>query len=439
MPETVKTTDVFGVSRDVPINYVTRESVDGELVRNLTRDKHLVIYGSSKQGKTCLRKYNLRADEYVVVTCSNRWNLAQVNTALLKQAGYVVEQSKSRTETGSAKVSARASMAAKLFGQGVDASVEAGGESGRSDTTVETSLELDPADVNEIIAALEAINFTKWIVLEDFHYLPEDTQRDFAVALKAFHESSAFVFIVVGVWLQQNRLIQYNGDLTGRVTTIDADAWGREELRQAILNGEAHLNVEFDDDFVDGLLDRSYDSIYVVQEGCLHACEKSGVYHRVEGGDPVTISADAEQVVTEVVDAQSGRYGEFLTNFGGGFSETELEMYKWILLPVAMGDSNALEHGLPLRRIRRILDKYHPSAPLNAGNVTTALKSAARLQVQQGTTPIVLDYDASLKRLNVVDRSFLIWLRHQDRRELLDTIGLPIGIVESWGEEEEEE
>ena len=59
-----KATDVFGISRDLPLNYVSRPSADDFLVENLTRDKHLVIYGSSKQGKTCLRKHCLNQDDY---------------------------------------------------------------------------------------------------------------------------------------------------------------------------------------------------------------------------------------------------------------------------------------------------------------------------------------------------------------------------------------
>lgn len=51
--------DVYGISRDLPLNYVPRDGVDGVFVESLTRDKHIVVYGSSKQGKTSLRKYNL--------------------------------------------------------------------------------------------------------------------------------------------------------------------------------------------------------------------------------------------------------------------------------------------------------------------------------------------------------------------------------------------
>ena len=55
-----KLSEVFGISRHVPLNYTTRPNVDNALVDLLTREKHIVLYGSSKQGTTCLRKYNRR-------------------------------------------------------------------------------------------------------------------------------------------------------------------------------------------------------------------------------------------------------------------------------------------------------------------------------------------------------------------------------------------
>ena len=57
MPEKVwRVAEVFGINRSLPVNYVERKGIDDKLVDNLTRDQHIVIYGSSKQGKTCLRK-----------------------------------------------------------------------------------------------------------------------------------------------------------------------------------------------------------------------------------------------------------------------------------------------------------------------------------------------------------------------------------------------
>jgi hypothetical protein len=63
---------------------------------------------------------------------------------------------------------------------------------------------------------------------------------------------------------------------------------------------------------------------------------------------------------------------------------------------------------------------------LPPGNVTQALQSTASLQVgKMRIKPIILDYDQSRRRLNVVDRGFLIWLGHQDKTELLAAAGLP--------------
>ena len=39
--------------------------------------------------------------------------------------------------------------------------------------------------------------------------------------------------------------------------------------------------------------------------------------------------------------------------------------------------------------------------------------------------PFILDYDRSNLRLSIVDKGFLIWLAVQDRKQLLDVLGLP--------------
>jgi hypothetical protein len=102
--------DVYGISRELPLNYVPREGVDGVFVESLTRDKHIVVYGSSKQGK-----YNLTEDDHVVVTCSNKWTgLAQLHTAILKAAGYTIEQSTTKTAEGTFKVTAKLEGKAKI-------------------------------------------------------------------------------------------------------------------------------------------------------------------------------------------------------------------------------------------------------------------------------------------------------------------------------------
>lgn len=418
--------DVYGVTRDVPLNYVVREGADGRLVEALTRDRHIVVYGGSKQGKTCLRKYNLRDVEYETVTCSNRWSLAQLHSAVLKAVGYTIEGTTTRAVSGDYKI------AAKIHG-GVGVGPvrfggQAGGETAQSTSTSveETALELDPADVNDIIAALDRVGAPRFLVLEDFHYLPEDTQKDFAVALKAFHEASQYNFVVAGVWLDENRLIQHNGDLTGRVVAIDADRWSGPDLRRVVERGAELLNIIFDRQFVDNLVGGCFDSVWVVQECCRRACAEAGVFSTVD--EPVVVGADksAADLIKSVVDQNSARYNAFIANFVLGFTTTMLEMYRWLLRPVLTADVIALERGLSYSTLLRSIDEHHPDAPINPGNLTQALQSTASLQVgKMSIRPIILDYDQTNRRLNVVDRSFLIWLQHQRREDLLQLAGLP--------------
>lgn len=415
-----KAADVYGISRDLPLNYIVRPSVDDSLINSLTRDKHLVIYGSSKQGKTSLRKHCLKDDDYIVVHCSNKWSLGDLHAAILKRAGYELTQSTTRTTTGKNKI--LASFKGMLFGVGVEAGAEK--EQSQADTITTKSLELDPEDVNDIITALT--NFKRYIVLEDFHYLPIETQKDFAVALKAFHEQSPLCFIIVGVWLEESRLTVYNGDLTGRVVGINADKWSKAELEQVIAAGEALLNVSFTVPFKENLLAGCLDSVYIVQESCYQACVKKGVNITQDQTVVIGEDLDVSTIIREVVNQQTGRYNSFIVQFAAGFQETTLQMYKWLLYPVLTATNIILEDGLTYRWMRDVLQAHHPEGKaLNLGNLTQALQSTASLQVKKDIKPIVLDYDQTNLKLNVVDRGFLIWIANQDRKELLALAELP--------------
>lgn len=417
-----RTADVYGIGRDLPLNYVARKAVDEFFVSNLTRDKHLIIYGSSKQGKTSLRKHCLKDDDYIVVHCSNKWSIADLHSAILKRVGYEVTQSATKTTSGKNKIVA--GFKAGVLGVGV----ETGGDREATNSSSKTTapLELDPEDVNDIITALG--RFNRFVVLEDFHYLPIETQKDFSVALKAFHEQSKLCFIIVGVWLEEGRLTVYNGDLTGRIVGVNADRWTTDELRQVIATGEALLNISFAESFKTAVITGCLDSVYIVQEACYQACVTKDInFTRDQHLNEVGSDLNVHALIQQVVNQQTGRYNSFITLFAGGFQETALQMYKWLLYPVLTAGTDVLEAGLTYRYMRDLLRQHHPEGQgLNLGNLTQALQSVASLQVKKDIKPIVLDYDQTNLKLNVVDRGFLIWLANQDSKDLLELADLPM-------------
>ena len=101
-------------------------------------------------------------------------------------------------------------------------------------------------------------------------------------------------------------------------------------------------------------------------------------------------------------------------------------MHKWLLYPVLTAKIEEIEKGFKQAEIRNKLQEAHPKRQeLNSGNVTQSLQSATSLQIKKDIKPMVLDYDQTNLRLNIVDKSFQIWLSRQDRNELLELVGLP--------------
>lgn len=425
--KTWRVAEVFGINRELPVNYVERNGIDNKLLDNLTRSQHLVIFGSSKQGKTCLRKHCLHDSDYIVVASQNNMDLRQLHTAILKMSGFTIQETSTRTVDGKSKVEARFGLAVGFPTLG-HVSVEGGSElgGGRAQSQTTKRLEIDPGDPNDVIAALREINFSKFIVIEDFHYLPTETQQDFAHALKAFHENSKLTFIIVAVWREENRLILYNGDLTGRLVPIDADAWQPEQLREVVSEGEKLLNVTFPSAFVDHLVSVSFQSVYIVQEACHRACADAGFYESQPIKTVLNVKRSAVDYVQDIVKEQSGRYKSFLQNFALGFQTTDLGMYRWILYPILVSSVQQLERGLTYRQIREAIESRHPEGKrLRPGNLTQALQQVSNLQAKKNIKPFVVDYDSANLLLSIVDKGFLVWLGSQDKDELLELIDLP--------------
>ncbi|WP_223632840.1 hypothetical protein [Rhodobacter sp. TJ_12] len=344
--------------------------------------------------------------------------LDKLAEAILKAAGFRVELSTSKTVENKFKLVAKFGLPA--FG-GAGSEVECKG----SLTKTDVSLEIDPSDPNDLVGALEKVGFESFIVLEDFHYLPKETQKKYSFFLKTVHERSNICFIIVAVWREENRLILFNGDLSGRVVSVDADAWSEKELEAVISKGEDLLNIDFGADFRRDLIKASLGSVYIVQEACRRACNDANVVRTESFKANLKLKRSANEYVAEVVGESAPRYRNFLTRFADGFQDTNLEMYKWLLYPIVTAPVEQLEQGLRYRYIKEQLMAVHPrGSDLNPGNVTQALISVPALQSKKNIKPFVLDYDQSDLKLSVVDKGFLIWLSTADVSEILDFLDL---------------
>ena len=140
------------------------------------------------------------------------------------------------------------------------------------------------------------------------------------------------------------------------------------------------------------------------------------------------VSVATAALVKSVVDEQKGRYISFMTKFADGFQTTALQMYRWLLYPVLKVDIAALEEGVELTDISRIIKQRHAQGQdLNNGQLNPGAHLRRFTAGEKDIRPIILDYDQTNRRLNVVDRGFLIWLANQNTNDLLEMIDLPVG------------
>ncbi len=409
--------EVFRTSRGLPKNYISRAHVDDLFIDSLAKQTHIVIHGSSKQGKTSLRKKNLLESDYISVTCSNTWGIADINESILKRAGYKITVSESKTLKGTNKVSLSVGLADTKIG--TDISMELARQINKQ------SLELDLENTNDVISALKEINSNKFIVLEDFHYLSIDTQVDFSIALKAYHEESSLCFIIVGVWLEDDRLTTFNGDLAGRIVSVNADKWLDENIDELFIVSEALLNISFSESFKKSAKERCNGSIFLVQQLCMKVCEAQNITKTQHEQTLVAKNIDITNEIKSVLDMHTGRFTKFLMDFSAGFQPTDLELYKWILFVLVTIDEKFLLEGLPIQAVRRQIQKFHPRrSEVSIKKLSGALNKSVSLQLDNRTKPIVFEYDANRSRVKVVDKSFLLWKQFQELPELLGYIDL---------------
>lgn len=425
--------EVFGISPGELASYVER-AADQKFIQYCNSSKHIVVYGSSKQGKTSLRKKHLGSEHCISINCQSNWSLKHLYESVLRRAGYEPKISSEQKSSKGRKGGGSIKLKAMLPGVG-QGSASVGAKAQTTETVSETfgTLEINPHDPNDIIRALQDINFRKWIVLDDFHYLPQETQREFAAALKAFFDESRIRFIIIAVWREPNR-ISALGDLALRCVSVDVDIWNSDELKKVIEKGEAALNINFPKRLKKDLVDSAMGSVYIVQEVCYRLCQEEGVLKTQQHKISVGRRRKVEPFIDDVINQFTGIYKSFFTSFSYGFQSTGLEMYKWLLLPVISANSDRLQKGIPLGEITSTIPKYHPrGASVKSANIVQALKFVAGLQAQQNIKPFILDYDESNRILYIVDRSFILWIERQDRSELLDELGLFESLEESPG------
>ncbi|MCY6355289.1 ATP-binding protein [Clostridium sp. ZS2-4] len=107
------------------------------------------------------------------------------------------------------------------------------------------------------------------LVLDDFHYAPEDLQFDIAYQLKDAIRKE-FKAIVISLPHRADDAIRKNADLSGRLSLINIEPWQEYELKEIATTGFNKLGVNISDEFASKIALESLTSPQLMQSICLN-------------------------------------------------------------------------------------------------------------------------------------------------------------------------
>lgn len=434
----VKLQEVFGVSKQRVLSYLEREAVDGFFLKALASDKQIIVYGSSKQGKTSLVDKHLPYESNVLVSCTPKYEAIDIYKAILRAEKIHLETGSEKSSGTASKLSVGTKFRAVLpfFGSG-EASVdgETGANSGekKSYETIEVNLALP----QEITHLLERVKFKKIIILENFHYLSLDVQKTLAFDFRSFQELG-IRFVILGVWREKNRLTQFNGDLQDRIIEVPVEPWSTQEFKQVIRIGSEKLNIQISDQIQDNLIESAFDSIGVVQELAKEVCAGAGVNEAESGLRKIDDLALLQTAVAKKTEDYSGRHLRALENIAEGrktkkATEDSVPLYLpyYTVKAWLQFSFEQVVKGIRREQLEEQIKKdHHRAKDVRPSDMSNLLHNFAELQSEKGIVPPIFDYDQNTRTMRVVDSTFYFFLRHVDKNKVLNDIESPIDRIE---------
>lgn len=403
----IKLNEVFGIQSEIPrYTYVDRSGLDERFQYFWGSQRHIVIHGASKQGKTCLRKKNLSPSDTIVIHCQPSMNVNSILSEILRNLGVSLPEQKTvKTASSNAEeVTGNVTGKIPIF---IESKVEGKSFDSHSAESVSTSKYADGYYEDIPFISQKIKESGKRLIFEDFHYFDEDVRKDVAYLLKPFFELGIFV-LIIGIWAEQNLLYYYNGDLTGRIEEINI-AWSPGELNEVLEKGERALNIKFSDEIKQEMIAASFENVGLLQRLAEKICKIENIYEQQDRMKIISNIESLRSAEREIVNEISQRYLKIKDVFERGFrSNTELKVYYQIFHLLTEIDERQLINGIHQAEILRNIQTYSEKT-IRPGDLTAALTRIEKLQIEREINPLLVSYNHILRTLVLGDREFLFF------------------------------
>jgi len=425
------TNQVYGVSNDLIDTYIERPLVDQAFTTGLQKNKHIIVYGASKQGKTSLTNKHLTEADFVKVNCSPSSTTLDIYNSIARQLDVEILESHEITTTvgGEAKVGLKAKVRIPFFGGG-DAETEASASTEKENAKSFKIIDYNLALAQDLSELLKSIRFNKRIILENFHYLNEDVQKQLAIDLRIFEDYN-ILFIVLGIWREKNRLSQFNGDLLDRVIEVPVEPWEREDLKRIVAEGLPLLNTDHSH-VVDYIIDSCFDSVGVFQEICKESCYAAGVNNSQENLVEIT-KDNVDAAIRKKLQDYSSRHTRCLESFieqkARTSQETPLYIPYYFVKVLFKEPIDTIIQGLKRKSLQeKIQEDHHRPEDVRPSDMGYFLKNLVSSQISKGISPPIFDFDNSTASVKIIDSTFYFFIKNCNRNEVMEDLAIPEGL-----------
>lgn len=148
---------------------------------------------------------------------------------------------------------------------GVDVAV-ASGETGKARATSQSFHETIPVSLEtEVAQKIEEYRFT--LVIDDFHFVPKDLQKQIIQVLKPLVYLGLRV-VVIAITHRWNDVSEAVDDMGARIEHVVIPRWSQTELEQIASTGCSLLNVRMPEGMSERLATESFGSPHIMQKAC---------------------------------------------------------------------------------------------------------------------------------------------------------------------------
>lgn len=399
-----KVSDVFGIrTRVSEHSYVDRGQLDSAVADLALRDQHIALKGESKSGKSWLRQRLFPNAN--VVQCRINDTVEAIYRQILANLEIAVVMEKTTNGSMSASFVGTAEAGWKFLAK---ATGSLGIDGSYMHQEVVRPIGRDEMDIEFIARVVESSD--RRVIIEDFHYLSSDVQRQFSHELKTLWDYSAYL-VIVGIWHRKNYLTYLNSDLAGRISEVNV-GWTEAELCESFRKGCEALHVYVDPKIMLRAARDSFNNIGILQSLALLYFEASKVFTEqkvlVELSDFSKLD-DAGMIYADQLEAVYSLFAEHVSE-GIRRRKDATQIYAFALWAIMESSDEEATMGLTLDWV---FEKSHArQSRIQKANLRTVLRKFKDLQVDDRGKGLVVSFDEATDTIIIIDKGILFYRKY---------------------------